>query len=448
MSRPAKLPPIFRAVVEPIRVFFRLEATGGILLFAAAVGALVWANSPFGAFYRSLLSLQATIGVGSASVHFTVAELVNDGLMSIFFFVVGMEIKRELVLGELRTPSRALLPAIAAMGGMIVPAGLYLAFNAGRPGASGWAIPMATDIAFTIGCLTLLKGRVPHALVVFITALAIFDDLGGILVIAFFYGHGLHVDWLLGALAVTGLLYLFNRFYVRNPAAYVLGGMALWYMLHHGGIHATISGVILGMMIPARQPRPMREILDELRAYASQLLSRPEDEYLQNEQLLHIEQTLEEVETPLNRFVHALHPWVAYVIMPVFALANSGILLSGISLADLGDRVVLGSIVGLFFGKQVGVFLFTLAALKLRFSTMPGGASIAQLYGVSVLTGIGFTVALFIAGLAFPDSAHLLDQAKLGILLGSLVSGVVGYVFLRLLKVRPAPPAAAPSVPA
>lgn len=439
MSRQAgTLPPVFRAVVEPIREFFRLEATGGILLFVAAVAALLWANSPWSSFYHGLLARPCELSVGGAHVEFTASELINDGLMSVFFFVVGMEIKRELVSGELRTFSRAVMPAIAALGGMLLPSLIYVAFNAGKPGAPGWAIPMATDIAFTIGCLTLLKGRVPHALVVFITALAIFDDMGGILVIALFYGGGLSPAWLAAAAAVSVVLYAFNRLYVRSGLAYAAGGVALWLVLHHAGVHATISGVILGLMIPARPSRPAREILGELHEYLGSLVRRPEDRYLENQELLQIEETIEDLESPLDRYVHALHPWVAFVIMPIFALANSGIDLSGISLADLGAPVVLGTALGLFFGKQLGVFLFTFAATRLGVSPIPGGAKKAQLYGVSILTGIGFTVALFIASLAFPEDGHLLDEAKLGILSGSLVSGLVGYGLLRALPPRPA----------
>jgi len=442
MSRAtAKLPPVFRAVVEPLRDFFRLEATGGILLFLAAVAALVWANSPFGGFYRSLLSREIAVGVGPFIGHFSVAELINDVLMTVFFFVVGMEIKRELVMGELRTFSRAVLPAIAAVGGMALPAILFFALNAGKPGVRGWAIPMATDIAFCIGCLTLLKGRVPHALVIFVTALAIFDDMGGILVIALFYGTGIHLPWLLAAVGVCAVLFVCNRVYVRSFYVYAVLGAVLWYVIHHAGIHATISGVILGLMVPARPARPAREILEELEHYARALLEKPRDEYLESMELLQIEERIEDLEPPLNRFVHALHPWVAFGIMPVFALANSGIDLSGLQLSDLSQPVVLGAALGLFVGKQLGVFAFTFAAVKLRVSPIPGGASVMQLYGVSILTGIGFTVALFIAGLAYPADPHLLDEAKLGILLGSFVSGVVGYIFLRLLRVR------APSAP-
>jgi NhaA family Na+:H+ antiporter len=421
---------LFKAVVRPLQDFFRLEAASGILLLCSAALSLVWANSPMRDSYTAIFDAPLTMGVGESQVHFTVHHLINDGLMAIFFFVVGMEIKRELVVGELSSLSRALLPLVAALGGMVVPAAIYAVLNRGGPGMAGWAIPMATDIAFCIGCMSLLKGRVPHALVVFLTALAIFDDMGGILVIAFFYGSGLHMSWLLGALAVTGGLLVLNRMQVGNGLAYAVGGMALWYTLHHGGIHATIAGVILGMMIPARAPRPSQEVLRELHAHTTRLVREPREEELGDAELLAIEERLEELESPLNRFVHLLHPYVAFLIMPLFALANSGVPLAGLGLEELINPISLGAALGLFLGKQLGIFLFTLLAVRLGLAAMPGGASRGKLYGVAVIAGIGFTVALFIAGLAFPEP-RLLDHAKIGILLGSLASGVVGFLFLR-----------------
>jgi NhaA family Na+:H+ antiporter len=437
MRKPSSdLPPLFTAVVDPLLAFLRMEATSGILLFLAAVAALIWANSPWAGTYTALLKEQLVLGFGEAQARFTLAQFVNDGLMSIFFFVVGMEIKRELVVGELNSPSKALLPAVAAAGGMVLPAGIYLLFCAGKEGAQGWAIPMATDIAFCIGCLTLLKGRVPRALVVFVTALAIFDDMGGILVIALFYGHGLHPLWLLAAGGVLALLALLNRLQVRSGPVYAVAGAFLWYFIHHAGIHATIAGVLLGLMIPARGQRPVREVLEALKVHSEELVRRAPEEGIANEELLRIEEQIEDLEPPLNRFVHALHPWVSFGIMPVFALANAGLSLSGMSLDSLTHPVLLGSAVGLFVGKQLGVFLFTFVAIRVGLSPIPGNAPVPQLYGVSLLTGIGFTVALFIANLAFVAEPALLDQAKIGILLGSLASGIVGYGLLRVLKPR------------
>ncbi len=433
------VPALFRVAVAPLRAFFRLEAASGILLALCAVAAMVWANSPWAATYAALFEARMDVGVAGAQGHFTFRELINDGLMTLFFFVVGMEIKRELSSGELRTFSRAVLPLIAALGGMIVPALVYSLFNYGTPAQAGWAIPMATDIAFAIGCLTLVKARVGHGLVVFLTALAIFDDIGGILVIALFYGSGLHASWLLGAAGVVAGLACLNYFQVRNGVAYALAGAALWYAMHHGGIHATLAGVVLGMFIPARPLRPGRQVLEELGRYVEETLRTAADEAARGAQILYIEERLEELEPPLNRFVHLWHVPVAYGIVPLFALANSGISLAGMGWADLLRPLPLGIIAGLFVGKQVGIFLFTWGSVKLGVAERPGGARLSQLHGVSVVAGIGFTVALFVAGLAFAGQPELLTEAKLGILVGSLLSAVVGYVLLRFVAKPPIP---------
>lgn len=434
------VPTLFRVALAPIQAFFRLEAASGILLALCAVAAMVWANSPWAATYSAVFDARMTVGLAGVHAGFTIREFINDGLMTLFFFVVGMEIKRELSSGELRTFSRAVLPLIAAMGGMIVPAALYAAFNQGTPAQAGWAIPMATDIAFSIGCLTLVKTRVSHGLVVFLTALAIFDDIGGILVIALFYGSGLHVSWLVGALGVLAVLACLNHFQVRNGVAYALAGAALWYTMHHGGIHATLSGVVLGLFMPARPLRPGRHVLEELRLYVDRALQTAMDEATRGAQILYLEERLEELEPPLNRFVHLWHVPVAYGIVPLFALANSGISLEGMGWADLLRPLPLGIIAGLFVGKQVGIFLFTWGSLKLGVADRPGGATLPQLHGVAVVAGIGFTVALFVAGLAFPTQPELLTEAKLGILVGSLLSAVVGYALLRFVA-KPAVPA-------
>jgi NhaA family Na+:H+ antiporter len=338
-----------------------------------------------------------------------------------------------------------MLPLVAALGGMVVPAGLFLAFNAGGPGQAGWGIPMATDIAFCIGVLTLLRSRVPHALVVFVTALAIFDDIGGILVIAVFYGHGLHLAWLLGAGAVAAAAIVMGRAYVRSGAAYAAAGAALWYALHHGGVHATIAGVVLGLVIPARPQRTPREVLDALSRHTGVLLGRAADDELDGAAILRIEEELELLEPPLSRFVHTLHPWVAFGVMPVFALANSGVQLTALDASQLLGPVAVGTGVALFAGKLVGIFAFSMAAVKAGVARIPGDASVAKLLGVSVVAGIGFTVALFIAGLAFPDSPELLDQAKVGILGGSLAAGVVGAGILLMTARTRAAGAARPA---
>jgi NhaA family Na+:H+ antiporter len=426
---------LFGTVVGPLQSFLHTEAAGGILLLACAVAALVWANVDFPS-YQGVFDYALGLGAGESLSRFSVRDLVNDGLMAIFFFVVGMEIKRELVTGELNTLGKASLPAVAAVGGMLVPAGIFLAFTWGGEGSAGWGIPMATDIAFCVGILTLLKGRVPHALVVFVTALAIFDDIGGILVIAFFYGHGLNVPWLLAAGGCVLVLLVMNRAYTVNGLAYGGVGVALWYALHHGGIHATIAGVILGLMIPARPLRASRAVLRELAEHVSELNHKPHQEELAAAEILAIEEKLEDLQAPVHRFIHLLHPFVAFLIMPVFALANSGVFLGDAGAATVLAPVALGTAAGLFFGKQLGIFGLTLLAVRLGMAPMPGRASVSKLYGVSVIAGIGFTVALFIASLAYPNAPGLLDEAKVGILLGSLAAGVCGFVILRLMPLE------------
>ncbi|MBM4378492.1 MAG: Na+/H+ antiporter NhaA [Deltaproteobacteria bacterium] len=425
------LPPLFQVVLRPFQSFFELEMAGGILLVVAAAVALAWANSPWAAVYEGLLHYPLAVQVGSLRAAFELHVLVNDVLMTVFFAVVGMEIKRELAVGELRTPARALLPAVAAVGGMAVPGLVYLAFNAGRPSASGWAIPMATDIAFSIGVLTLVRGRVHHGLVVFLTALAIFDDLGGILVIALFYGSGLHAPWLLAALGVTAVLALFNHYYVRNGVLWLAGGAALWTCMHHGGIHATIAGVVLGMCMPARGLQSPGDVLEALRRHVEGLSGKPAEEEVQAQEILQIEETLEDLEPPLNRFVHLLHPWVVYGILPLFALANAGVALRGGPEVSLLSPVSLGVGLGLLLGKPVGIFLTTWMAVRAGLSPMPGKAHPAQLFGVAVVGGIGFTVALFVASLSFPGMPGVLDSAKLGVLVGSFASALLGYAILR-----------------
>ena len=395
----------FDVVLRPLQAFLRLEAASGILLLLSASAALVWANL-HAPSYQALFVAPHTFAAGELVARFSLRALSNDGLMTLFFFVVGMEVKRELVGGELSSPRKAVLPAIAAVGGMLVPIGIYILFNWGRPGLRGWGIPMATDIAFCVGILVLLEDRVPRALVVFVTALAIFDDIGGILVIALFYGHGFHGWWLLAALVPCLALLRANRAHVTSGLVFAVVGIVLWYALHHGGIHATLAGVILGLGVPARSRRPSRQVLDEV----------------------------DEMQSPIGRLLHRLHPIVAFGIMPLFALTNAGVPLGHLGLASFSSPVALGAAAGLFLGKQAGVFAFTLAAVRLGLSPMPAGSSTAKLLGVSTTAGVGFTIALFIAALAFEDAPVLLDQAKLGILLGSVAAGLAGFLVLRLSR--------------
>jgi NhaA family Na+:H+ antiporter len=425
-----------------VREFFRLEAASGIVLLACAVAALAWANLDPRS-YHAVLEHPLRLGAGARTVEFTVHGFVSDALMTVFFFVVGMEIKRELSIGELRTPGQALLPLVAAAGGMLLPALIYVAFNAGGPGAAGWGIPVATDIAFCIGVLTLLRGRVPRALVVFLTALAIFDDIGGILVIALFYGSELHALWLAGAAGVTLVLVAMSRLHVQSGLAYLVAGVALWIAFHEGGIHATVAGVVLGLTIPARARTRPGDVLAALGEHLAALDRgrQSRDEELDADELRYIDERISELQPPLDRFVDRLHPWVAYGVMPLFALANAGVVLGGAGASAWLGPVAVGTALGLLVGKAVGIFLFALLVVWLGVARIPADAGAAKLLGVSTVGGIGFTVALFIASLAFPSAPELLDQAKVGVLAGSLAAGLAGAALLlrtRPLGVKPA----------
>ncbi len=379
------------------------KASSGILLLLCAALALGWANT-HAASYQAVFEYPLAIPTGSPPIRFSVRALINDGLMTLFFLVVGIEIKRELVVGELNTIAKATLPAFAALGGMVVPACLFVAFNSRGLGLRGWGIPMATDIALCIGIFALLKTHVPRGLVVFITALAIFDDIGGVLVIALFYGHSVSVAWLCGASVLSLILLGMNRGGVMNGLAYALVGCGLWYGLHRGGVHATIAGIVLGLMIPTR----------------SQRVSPP-------------------------RFAESLHLFVSFVVMPLFALANAGVSMRG-GVRDAASPVALGTALGLFVGKPLGVFGMTVLSIKLRLAEAPASATRIQLFGAAILTGMGFTVALFIGDLAYDSAPELLDQAKVGVLLGTIVSGILGFVVLRLCRsASPAPCRRSPS---
>jgi NhaA family Na+:H+ antiporter len=369
--------------------------------------------------------------VFSRELHFW----INDGLMTIFFFVVGLEIKRELLVGELASPRKAALPIVAALGGMLVPAGIYSALNVGTVGAPGWGIPMATDIAFAIGVLALLGNRVPLALKIFLVALAIADDIGAVLVIALFYTSEISWISLLFGAGLLAILAEANRTDVRHPLVYIFLGALLWFAFLKSGIHATISGVLLAMMIPARARIDANEFASRGRA----LLEGFEKAGVRGESILtngerqEILQSLEracvQAETPMQRLQRALHPWVTFVIMPVFALANAGVTLGGAFSEALIQPVGLGVMLGLVLGKQIGITLFAWLAVRFHLATMPSRVKWRQIYGAGWLGGIGFTMSLFIANLAFGESPSL-RMAKVGILAASIVAGAVGWLIL------------------
>jgi NhaA family Na+:H+ antiporter len=417
-------------IVRPFQEFADTAASGGLVLLAAALTALAWANSPFAHSYHDLWHTAFSIGIGEFVVSQPLEVWINDGLMAVFFFVVGLEIKREVLTGELSTFRQASLPVAAAVGGMIVPALIYASWNYGTPEISGWGIPMATDIAFALGVLALLGKRVPVSLRVFLTASAIVDDLGAVLVIAIFYTAQISGLALAAGLAGLAVMALANRLGVRSTLAYLLIGLGVWAAFLASGVHATIAGVLTAMTIPARS------VLDEDKFVAAGrdfLDAIDDDDAVQERKfaVVHaLETSCEHVQTPLLRLEHALHPWVAFVIMPIFALANAGIPLGTDFVESLAAPVTIGVAVGLIIGKQIGVTLFTWLAVRSGLAVLPATMSWRSVSGLAWLAGIGFTMSIFIAGLAF-DSADTLLEAKAGILGASLIAGVTGYLLLR-----------------
>ena len=380
--------------IRRIKAFFEFEAAGGIVLALAAIAAMIIANTSLSTWYESFIHAPVAIQIGSFAIAKDAHHWINDGLMAVFFFLVGLELKREVLIGELSNVKQIILPAGAALGGMIMPAIVYLIFNYNEPEFwKGWAIPTATDIAFALGILSLLGNRVPNALKVFLVSIAIFDDFGSIIIIAIFYTSELS----LGSLAIAGLclpfLYLLNRRNVTSITPYLLIGLIMWIFVLKSGIHATLAGVVLALFIP--------------------LFDRTDPEH-----------------SPLEELEHDLQNTVSYGILPLFAFANSGISLKGAGFAELFHSVPLGIAAGLFIGKQVGVMLMCWLIFKLGISTMPKGMNFKQIYGAALLCGVGFTMSLFIGGLAFGGATPLFDE-RLGIIMGSIVSGIAGYLMLK-----------------
>ncbi|MDH3306331.1 MAG: Na+/H+ antiporter NhaA [Acidimicrobiia bacterium] len=421
--------------VRPALAFTHTEASSGIILLIMAILALVWANAPFGETYEQFWETHFDLTFGPLHLEETFRDLINDGFMAIFFFVVGLEIKRELVLGELRDPKAAALPAIAALGGMIAPALIYVAFVAGGEGLQGWGIPMATDIAFSVGVVALLGSRVPVGAKLFLLALAIADDIGAITVIAIFYTDDLSMLWLSLALGGLAFTYGANRVGIRSLAFYIPVGIATWFFLLESGVHATLAGVALGLLTPARPLIDARQFDNLARRvidrYPVEDRTSEAREKVDEEARL-LARVATESMAPLNRLEYTLHNWSSYVIVPVFALANAGVRFEGVGIGEtLAQPIALGVTFGLLAGKLGGVTLFTWVAVKLGWGKLPKHTTWDHVIGMSLLAGIGFTVALFIAGLAFPDHPELADLAKVGIFAGSLASGVAGYLWLR-----------------
>ena len=384
---------MIKTLSKPFKWFFQLEAASGLLLLIAAIIALVISNSIFSELYFSTLEQYLFIGINDFGLKLSVHHWINDLLMAVFFFFVTLEIKREFIQGELSNLKKALLPIIGAVGGMVVPALVYVSINFGNTETlNGWAIPSATDIAFSLGILSLLGSRVPISLKIFLTALAIIDDLGAILIIAFFYSGDLSISYLSLILISYILLLILNKFGVKKFIPYLIIGALMWFFTYKSGIHATIAGVLLASTIPHRVKNKDFSLLIKLE--------------------------------------HAISPYVAFLIMPIFAFANAGVSLAGLSLSSLLEPVPLGILLGLFIGKQVGVMVSSYLAVKLGAAQMPDNSSWLSLYGVSILTGVGFTMSLFVGNLAFAGSIHYMDGVKIGVLSGSLLSTIFGYFLL------------------
>ncbi len=433
--------PIDRLLV-PIERFLHVEAASGIVLLSCTVLALVLANSSFGNAYEAIWQTKIGFQFGDFGMAYKLRHWINDGLMVIFFFVIGLEVKRELVHGELREFRRATLPIMAALGGMILPAGIYLSLQGGTPAEAGWGIPMATDIAFVVGCMALLGSRLPHGLRILILSLAIADDIGAILVIAIGYTEELHLSYLILGLLLVGGIYLFQRCGVRSFGVYGVMGCVIWFCFHESGIHATIAGVILGLLTPA-DAYFSASLLGQMLKRASDVL-HGDWENLQHkvQKVRAVEQAARESVSPLNYLETALHPWVSYLIMPVFALANAGV---AFAWSDFGDPVAVAVALGLLLGKPIGILIFSWLAIRTGIAALPSGVNWSILAGGGALAGIGFTMALFIAGLAL--EGPLLSAAKVGILLGSAVSAIIGMLLLiwRLESANSSPDASQPA---
>ena len=428
-------PPIEK-VLLPFRMFIHNEVSSGVLLMLSAGLALIWANSPWTEVYTALWETELSIQIGEFEVAESLLHWINDGLMAIFFFVVGLEIKRELLAGELASPRLAALPLVAALGGMAVPAMIYAAFNAGTAEAVGWGIPMATDIAFSLGVLYLLGDRVPASLRIFLASLAIVDDLGAVVAIAFFYTSEISYLSLAVGAAIFAFVGALNRLGVRNSLVYGIFGIGgVWLAFLFSGVHPTIAGVLMAMLIPANirldpgkfvsQSRVIIDRFEEAGPYGYHVLANR----TRQDALLALDVATDDSLTPLQRLESALHPWVSVVVLPVFALANAGVVLDSNVASIIGHPVTLGIVLGLVVGKQIGVTAFSWLAVRLGLAQLPDGVRWTHVYGVSCLAGVGFTMSLFIGGLAFQDPT-LTAITKIAILGASSIAGVIGVAVL------------------
>ncbi len=436
-AKPSRLDPL----LQPIHAFLAAESAGGIILLLSAVAALIWANSPWGDSYAHFWHAKLAITFSGHSFAMSLEHWVNDGLMVIFFLLVGLEIKREVIIGELASVRRASLPIAAAIGGMVVPAGIYIAINAGGPGARGWGVPMATDIAFAVGVLALVGRNVPTSVKIFLLAVAIVDDLGAVLVIAIFYTSEISLPALGVAGGFLAALVALNALGVHRPLPYLLLGVGLWAATLASGVHATVAGVLLAFTIPASrliEEKPFSDYARKMLTRFDRDTSAAPDKISEDQShcLKALEEASQAVQTPLALVEHALLRPVAFLIVPLFALANAGVDLRTGAADAIAQPVTWGVFLGLLAGKPVGVLLASWLAIKTGIASLPDGATVRQVVGVSFLCGIGFTMSLFVANLAFPGDVALLSATKLGIIAASLLSGVAGGVLIATAKTR------------
>lgn len=430
----------FNKIATPFEHFLHAQTTTGLILMTMTVFALILANSPLADTYEHIFHMKIDFNVGSWKLSHSLHHWINDGLMAIFFFIIGLEIKREILEGELSNIKVAILPILAAVGGMIFPALIYLSINYGTPGAGGWGIPMATDIAFAISALVLLGKRVPSSLVTFLVALAIVDDLGAVLVIAIFYTDTINIM----ALGLSGLMLFtmisFNRFGIHMILPYFIVGLFMWFFMLESGVHATIAGVIAALTIPSKPKKTPLSFADDTKALVDQYKKYPvTNDYIMHEKqkalLSKIKSKISKVETPAARLEHDLHLPVALVIIPLFALANAGIAIDFDSISiTIMEPISLGIIAGLILGKVIGIFGVSWLAIKLKIAKLPENSKMSQIFGVSFLGGIGFTMSIFVADLAFISNPEFIFQAKVGVLCASLLAGLFGYFWLKVVS--------------
>lgn len=433
----------FKKVATPFEHFLHAQTTTGLILIGMTIIALIIANSPFYELYQHMIHTKIEFDFGSLKITNSLHHWINDGLMAIFFFMIGLEIKREILVGELSNIKIAILPILAAIGGMIVPALIYTNINSGSQGAGGWGIPMATDIAFAISALVLLGNRVSPALVTFLVALAIVDDLGAVLVIAVFYTSQIHLDFLLLAGGMFLIMLSFNRFGIHAVLPYLIAGIFMWFFMLESGVHATIAGVIAAFAIPSKPKLPptdltkqTKNLLDEYDSYpvaTDYTLHENQKAILQN-----IQDRIDAVGSPSTRLERTLHLPVSLIVIPLFALANAGIRIDFSSISNvIFEPVSLGIILGLVVGKIVGIAGVAFIAIKTGIAQLPLESSMSQIFGVAALGGIGFTMSIFVGDLAFINNAELVFQAKVGILSASLLAGALGFIWLRFVAKRP-----------